>query len=51
MLTRARRDGHGNIACQSVGPWREIYVYWIWLIYDEWLYEDMNDKVKSQNGA
>ena len=34
---RARRDAHGNVDCQYVRQWPEVHVYWIWLIYDEWL--------------
>ena len=36
--------------CQYVALWPEVYVYWIWLIYDK-RYEDINDNVKTQNGA
>ena len=39
--TRARRDAHADMDCQYVIPWPEIYVYWIWSIYDEWLWNEM----------
>ena len=35
---RARRDEHADMDCQYVMPWLEMYVYWIWSIYDEWLW-------------
>ena len=35
---RARRDAHRNVDCKYVRQLPEVYVYWIWLIYDEWLW-------------
>ena len=35
---RARHAAHADMNCQYVDPWPEVYVYWIWWIFDEWLW-------------
>ena len=34
----ARRDTNADMECCYVILWPEIHVYWIWSIYDKWLW-------------